>query len=627
MSRHLFLLAALVAFLGQAVAGVLPWERKHATSSSFCENTPSSRSCWGNYSIYTDYYSVEESPSTGVVREYWLDVVNTTLAPDGVPRQVLVFNGTFPGPMIWANWGDEIVVHINNCLENNGTAIHWHAQTQLNNNNMDGVPGVTQAPIPPGGNYTYRFKADHYGQSWYHSHFSMQYVEGLAGPLTIYGPTSSNYDCDLGPLTFTDWRHESAFKVIREVANGGFALVALESADTLLLNGTNVYNNTGNITGSYLEVDVVPNTKYKMSLIGALGENSVYFSIDNHNITIVSTDFTPIEPIVVDHIFVTPGQRYEIIFETNQDVDNYWIRAVPAVIGGCAFNTNYMTTGRGILRYAGAPVAEPVTTAWNIQETCLDLPGSQLQPILYKEVPIDLDADFLYGMIVGHWNTSGPGRSELFYINKNEPANSTTTSPSDAPAYIDPLTITPVSNTTLPGEASMLIDFSNSSLGIVENHAWFGTPLDFPASHNVYPLYQRDEWVYFVIEAPGGIAHPMHLHGHDFYILSESGSQFNKETASISGTNPVRRDTAMCPPFGHMLLAWKSDNPGCWMLHCHIAWHIALGLGLQFLEIPDDIPSSLNITPFGDDPWYQNSLAWDAYDSPPLIVPEDDSGL
>ena len=45
---------------------------------------------------------------------------NITLAPDGWERQVLAFNGQIPGPTIEANWGDEIVVHVQNNLENNG---------------------------------------------------------------------------------------------------------------------------------------------------------------------------------------------------------------------------------------------------------------------------------------------------------------------------------------------------------------------------------------------------------------------------------------------------------------------------------------------------------------------------
>jgi hypothetical protein len=66
--------------------------------SKRCTNSESDRSCWGDYDISTNYY--DESPDTGVVREYWFDIVNTTAAPDGIERVVLSVNGTVPGPTI-----------------------------------------------------------------------------------------------------------------------------------------------------------------------------------------------------------------------------------------------------------------------------------------------------------------------------------------------------------------------------------------------------------------------------------------------------------------------------------------------------------------------------------------------
>jgi len=59
---------------------------------------------------------------------------------------------------------------------------------------MDGVPGVQQCPIVPGGSFTYTFQADLYGTSWYHSHYSAQYAAGLLGPMVIYGPNTTSYD-------------------------------------------------------------------------------------------------------------------------------------------------------------------------------------------------------------------------------------------------------------------------------------------------------------------------------------------------------------------------------------------------------------------------------------------------
>lgn len=101
------------------------------------------------YNVSSAYtlHRYDEIFSTGVVREYWLEVVNTTLAPDGYARQTISFNGTIPGPLITADWGDELLIHVTNKLQDNGTSIHWHGIRQLGTSEMDGVPGVTQCPI------------------------------------------------------------------------------------------------------------------------------------------------------------------------------------------------------------------------------------------------------------------------------------------------------------------------------------------------------------------------------------------------------------------------------------------------------------------------------------------------
>lgn len=50
----------------------------------------------------------------------------------------------------------------------------------------------------------YTFRADRFGFSWYHSHYSAQYAAGLLGPMIIHGPTHVDYDIDLGPVFITD---------------------------------------------------------------------------------------------------------------------------------------------------------------------------------------------------------------------------------------------------------------------------------------------------------------------------------------------------------------------------------------------------------------------------------------
>lgn len=63
-----------------------------------CQNTATSRSCWGDFNTDTNYYL--ETPDTGVTREYWLTLDTIDCAPDGYQRTCMAFNGTVPGPTI-----------------------------------------------------------------------------------------------------------------------------------------------------------------------------------------------------------------------------------------------------------------------------------------------------------------------------------------------------------------------------------------------------------------------------------------------------------------------------------------------------------------------------------------------
>ncbi len=84
--------------------------------------------------------------------------------------------------------------------------------------------------------------------------------------------------------------------------------------------------------------------------------------------------------------------------------------------------------------------------------------------------------------------------------------------------------------------------------------------------------------------------------------------------------NPIRRDVAMLQP-GWLVVAFKTDNPGAWVMHCHIAWHVSQGLSVQFLEVPDKIPGFFNLGRMEE-----ACEAWRAYDRV-AEYHQNDSGL
>jgi FtsP/CotA-like multicopper oxidase with cupredoxin domain len=95
------------------------------------------------------------------------------------------FNGRVPGPEIRVRQGDLVEVTLRNRNIAEGVTIHWHGVDVPNAE--DGVAGVTQDAVMPGGRYIYRFRADQLGTFWYHSHqvSSKQVRRGLYGAFVI----------------------------------------------------------------------------------------------------------------------------------------------------------------------------------------------------------------------------------------------------------------------------------------------------------------------------------------------------------------------------------------------------------------------------------------------------------
>ncbi|MFC4140118.1 MULTISPECIES: multicopper oxidase family protein [unclassified Microbacterium] len=105
--------------------------------------------------------------------------------PGAEPFDGFTLNGSTPGPVIRAMQGQLVEVVLRNDDVPDGVTLHWHGVDVPNA--MDGVAGVTQDAVMPGGTFTYRFVADQVGTYWYHSHqiSHTQVVGGLFGALVI----------------------------------------------------------------------------------------------------------------------------------------------------------------------------------------------------------------------------------------------------------------------------------------------------------------------------------------------------------------------------------------------------------------------------------------------------------
>jgi manganese oxidase len=103
------------------------------------------------------------------------------------------FNGSAPGPTIQVNEGDHIRVIFDNHLPEI-SSIHWHGFEDTIGN--DGMPGISQEPVKPGGRFVYEFDIHQSGTYFYHSHMAMQEMAGMLGGFIMHPRTPYHPRCD-----------------------------------------------------------------------------------------------------------------------------------------------------------------------------------------------------------------------------------------------------------------------------------------------------------------------------------------------------------------------------------------------------------------------------------------------
>ena len=317
---------------------------------------------------------------------------------------MLLINGQFPGPMIEANWGDTINITVRNAIESanedgisvdaEGTSLHWHGLLQKGTQYYDGVPSVQQCPIAPDATFSYSFKADLYGTSWYHSHYSAQYSAGAFGPMIVYGPSSKPYDIDIGPVMLSDWNHDDYFTLVKQDVDPLQAPVVgiislfygkLNYDCGLVANKTwTAGDHSCTPNAGLSKFQFTPGKVHRLRLINSGAEAQTRFSIDEHKLTVIANDFVPLVPYDVDYVTLGIGQRLDVLVNaTGTSGDSYWMRSNITSFnngkdGVCSLN--YQPIALAAVYYEGADTdSVPQSTAVAlplINQNCQIVSGS-----------------------------------------------------------------------------------------------------------------------------------------------------------------------------------------------------------------------------------------------------------
>ncbi|KAF8713643.1 multicopper oxidase family, partial [Rhizoctonia solani] len=509
--------------------------------------------------------AVTASPVLGAFVDYNFVIGNVQAAPDGFERSVVAVNGQIPGTLITANKGDTLRINVTNQLTDSSmrrsTTIHWHGLFQSGTAGEDGPAFVTQCPISQFNSYTYEIPLhDQTGTFWYHSHLSSQYVDGLRGALVVYDPNDPHkalYDVDdeSTVITLDDWYHTPAPTLQEQFFSTNNTALNAPVPDSALINGKGRYVGGPEVERAVLKVQ--SGKRYRFRVINTSAIGSYTFAIEGHTMTIIEADGIAHEPLVVDSFDVYAGQRYSFILEANQTVANYWVSA-PMTVAAAGTNANLDATNvYAVLRYEGAPEAEPTTE----QTTAMGnapLVEENLHALINPGAPGGSDpADVVVNLAIGRSTIDG---SVAFTFNG---------------VQYKPPTLRKPALSILAKYALLTLRLA-TLLQILSNNATVDA--DFGTDEHTLTL-PFNKTIELVIT--GGANHPIHLHGHVFDVVQSLGG-------SINYVNPPRRDVVRVSNTG-VILRFRTDNPGPWFVHCHIDWHLEAGLAVVFAEAPSEI--------------------------------------
>lgn len=555
------------------------------------------------------------------VREYDFTVTLGLAAPDGVWKPMVLVNGQSPGPLIEAATGDTVRVRVTNMLPGNAsTSVHFHGVDQRGTPWMDGVSGVTQCGIPPaggrgGGSWTYEFTvAGQRGTFWYHAHAAVQYTDGLYGPIVVRDPEGEmvprpdaervvflgeNYHAYAGDLA----GHYLAPSSPWEPDEAGVEPLS----DNLLINGQNTFDcsvvsTTFNSTfrqknapectgGQVYTTSIRPGTTMRLRLINHSSYLSYWFSIDKHPLTIVEIDGVEVEPIVSQGVHVNIGQRYSVIISATEKVGDYTIRSGLEKECFLPYST-YTSSGlesigyqaKGILRYERDEESEgeetleeqdtdeqkeeaETTNPWGCGDMPFDMPKPMRQEAAYelREGDPTHIVDFQFRQV---------GEINRIFLNK------TSWSP-----YQDDATLWQVASDERDN------DFTTDAGGVYHN---WGFRLD----QQVLLVPDGSGAAQVAINSLDAMEHPFHMHGHSVQVVGWGPGRYDPSSSPPSSStttttwnlaNPLRRDTFTVPADSHVVIRFRADNPGIWVMHCHVAWHLEAGMLVSFLERPGDL--------------------------------------
>ncbi|CAO1614394.1 unnamed protein product [Parajaminaea phylloscopi] len=503
----------------------------------------------------------------------WVNDVN----PTGMqPRRVIGVNGTWPPPLININASDTFKIHVTNKLDaGRGTALHSHGMFFNGTNYYDGAASITQCLIPNDQTYTYEVlnspkspngTQKQWGTFWTHAHWMGQYVDGLRTASIIHPdtPATEAYKVD-GDYTvvMSDWYNTEHDELAKEFMNSKNPTGAEPVPDSSLIYFARTPNTAGDaaVLPGYNEDAVMPfqaGKTYRIRLINMSALAMFQFWIDGHDMRIVEADGVDTKEYPIDRITLSVAQRYSILVTAKNDTSQNWkmhANMDPSMFDAVPEDLKLNVTAT--VQYDSSKDAKVGPEETRDYDTMIDdslLVPFYPEPAAAPDVSHDLNVWF---------DVRADGINYAAFNNVT---------------FVMPQTPTLYTALSMTNETKNPAIYGPDSQALVTKHL---------------------DMVQVVIYNWDANPHPFHLHGHQFQLVKKTMDVLStdpevnpplNETALALG-NPMRRDTVTVPSGGAAYLRFRSDNPGAWLLHCHIDFHLTAGLALVVIESPEFIDS------------------------------------
>lgn len=499
-------------------------------------------------------------------------IAEKTVNFTGKPAHALAINDQIPGPTIYAQEGDTLTVRVHNDMPF-GTSIHWHGI--LVPWNMDGVAGVTQPPIPPGSNFTYKFKLKQHGTYWYHAHHDFQEQQGLYGGIVI-APRQQQTQTNVqdAVLVFSDWSDTLAETIFHHLKTTGdyYAprmpmqaslqrfiteyLNANQSAQQELISNYQMMQTmrmslydlsdiaydafllNGHSSKQPWVAQVNPNQPIRLHLINASGSTLFRIKIPGITLKIVQAQGNAIVPLQRESLNLAPGETVDVLL-TLPEPRTYWIYAESLDKVGSVI---------GALLPQGQTLTSPPVIA----------PFSEPQPISMS----------------GSMMNSSMTMMHMDGMNMPMDRHNMISSSDSLYAALKPLQPNPA----LPKPAQTI---HLTLSGYMGRYQWFMNGLPEYLANPI--LIPTNQVVRFVMQNDSMMHHPMHLHGH-WMILRQGQGRLDPKLHTID-----------VQPFTTVTVDVLTDaEPGAWYFHCHNLYHMQAGMArlLQYDSSQAALPYS-----------------------------------